>query len=77
MRNSFSGHKCWVLTLSHLSNVNQRIEEDVSTHFPVHREIAKIQMKRDAEAVKLVLKWFEEINRFDNDRDKECSGLSQ
>ena len=38
---------------------------------PVHRELAKTQMKRDAEAVELVLKWFEEIKPFDNDRDKE------
>ena len=28
-------------------------------------------MKRDAEAVELVLKWFEENKPFDNDRDKE------
>ena len=44
MRNSFAGHKCWVLTLSHLTDVNQRMEEDVSKHFPVHRELAKTQM---------------------------------
>ena len=28
-------------------------------------------MKRDAKAVELVLKWFEEYKPFDNDRDKE------
>ncbi|KAE8297839.1 hypothetical protein D5F01_LYC02310 [Larimichthys crocea] len=28
-------------------------------------------MERDAEAIELVLKWFEEINPFDQDRDKE------
>ena len=71
MRNSFSCHKCWVLILSHLSDVNQRIEEDVSKHFPVHRELAKTPMKRDAEPIELVLQWFEEIKPFDNDRDKE------
>ena len=71
MRNSFSAHKCWVLTLSHLSDVNQRMEEDVSKHFPVRRQLAKAQMKRDAEAVELVLKWLEEIKPFDNNRDKE------
>ena len=71
MRNSFSGHKCWVLTLSHLSDVDQRMEEDVSKHFPVHRELAKTQMKRDSGVVELVLKWFEEIKPFDNDRDKK------
>ena len=47
------------------------MEEDVSKHFPVHRELAKTQMKRDAEAVELVLKWFEEIKPFDNDRNNE------
>ena len=63
MGNIFFCHKCWVLTLSHLSDVNQRMEEDVSKHFPVHRELAKTQMKRDVEAVQLVLKWFEEITK--------------
>jgi len=29
MRNSDSGHKWWVLTLSRFSNVNQRMEQDV------------------------------------------------
>ena len=32
MRNSFSGQKCWVLTLSHFSDINQRLEEDVSKY---------------------------------------------
>lgn len=71
MRNSFSGHKCWVLTLSQLSDVNLRMEEDVSKHVPVHRDITKTQMKRDAEDVELVLKWYEDMDPFDNDRDKE------
>ena len=69
MRNSFSGHKCWVLTRSHLADVNQRMEEDVCKHFSVHRELAKTQMKRDAEAVEIVVKWFEEIKPFENDND--------
>ena len=51
MRNSFSGHKCWVLTLSHFSDVNQRLEEDVSKYAPLHTDLLKTQMKRDAEAV--------------------------
>lgn len=71
MRNSFSGHRCWVLTLSHFSYVNQQMEEDVIKHAPVHRDLAKSQMKRDAEAVELILKWFEENTPFDNDRDKD------
>ena len=71
MRSCFSGHKCWVLTLSHLSDVNRRMEEDVSKHVPLHRDLAKTHMKRDAEAVEVVLKWFEEIKPFDNDRDND------
>lgn len=71
MRNSFSSHKCWVLTLSHFSDVNQRMEEDVSKHAPVHRDLSKTQIKQDAEAIELVLKWFEENKPFDNDRDKD------
>ena len=47
------------------------MEEDVSKHFQVYRQLAKTQMKRDAEAVELVLKWFEKIKPFDNDRDNE------
>ena len=69
MRNSLSGHKCWVLTLSHFS-VNQQMEEDISKDFPVQRDLAKSQMKRDAEAVELVQKWFEENKPFDSDRDR-------
>ncbi len=71
MRNSDSGHRCWVLTLNHFSNINQRMEEGVKKHGPLHRDLAKTQMKRDAEAIELAFKWFEEINPFDQDRDKE------
>ena len=71
MRNSFSGHKCWVLTLSHFSDINQRLEEDVSKYAPLHTDLLKTQMKRDTEAVELALKWFEENMPFDNNRDKE------
>ena len=71
MRNSVSGHKCWVLTLSHFSDVNQQMEEDVRKHAPLHRDLAKTHMKRDAEAVELAGKWFEENKPFDNARDKE------
>ncbi|KAK5884494.1 hypothetical protein CesoFtcFv8_018309 [Champsocephalus esox] len=71
MRHSDSGHKCWVLTLNHFSNVNQRMEESVKKHAPLHRDLGKTQMKRDAEAIDLALQWFEENNPFDPDRDKE------
>ena len=68
MRNSDSGQKSWVLTLSHISNVNH-MEEGVKKHAPLHRDLAKTQMKRDAEAVELVLQWFKENDPFDHDRD--------
>ena len=38
---------------------------------PLHKDLAKTRMKRDAEAIVLVLKWFEENNPFDKDRDKK------
>ena len=71
MRNSDSGHKCWVLTLNHFSDINQRMEEGVKKHGPLHKDLAKTRMKRDAEAIGLALKWFEENNPFDHDRDKQ------
>ena len=71
MRNSDSAQKCWVLTLSNFSDVNQHMEEDIRNQAPPHRDLTKTQMIRDAEAVELALKWFEENKPFDNDRDKE------
>ena len=59
MRNCDSGHKCWVQTLNHFSDVNQRMEEGVKKHDPLHKDLSKTRMKRDAEAIELVLKWFE------------------
>ncbi|KAJ8385110.1 hypothetical protein AAFF_G00192510 [Aldrovandia affinis] len=71
MRNSDSGHKCWVQTLSHFSDVNKRMEEGVKKHGPLQKDLVKTQMKRNAEAIELALKWFEENNPFDHDRDKQ------
>ncbi|XP_014680947.1 PREDICTED: uncharacterized protein LOC106820867 [Priapulus caudatus] len=71
MRNSDSGHKCWVQTLNHFLDVNQRMKEGVKKHGPLHKDLAKTRMKRDAEAIGLALKWVEENNPFDPDRDKQ------
>lgn len=38
---------------------------------PLHKDLAKTRMTRDAEAVELAFKWFEENNPFDCDRDKQ------
>ena len=71
MRNSDSGHKCWVQTLNHFADVNQRMEEGVKKHCPLHKDLAKTRMKRDAEAIALALTWLEENNPFNHDRDKQ------
>ena len=70
MRNNDSGHKCWVQTLNHFSDINQCMEEGVKKHVPLHKDLST-RMKRDAEAVGLVLKWFEENDPFDHGRDKQ------
>ena len=69
MRNSVSAHRCWVQTLSPMST---RMEEGVKKHGPLHKELSKSLMKRNAEAIGLTLKWLEENNPFDHDRDKVC-----
>ena len=70
MRNSVSGHRCWVLTISHFSDVNRQMEENVRKYTPIHRDLTKTQMKRDAEAVELALKWLQENNLMDIERNK-------
>ena len=51
MRNSYSGHKCWVQTLNHFADVNQRMEEGVKKHSTLHKDLGGTRMKRDAEAI--------------------------
>jgi len=60
-----------VQTLNHFADINQRMEEGVNKHCPLHKDLAKTQMKRDADAVALALTWLEENNPFDHDRDKQ------
>ena len=47
------------------------MEQDIGKYAPHHRDLAKTQMKRDAEAVELALKWFEENKPFENDRENK------
>ena len=56
MRNSDSGHKLWVQTLNHFSDVNQLMEVGVSKYDPLHKDLAKTRMKRYVEVVELALK---------------------
>ena len=51
--------------------MNQFMEVEVKKHDPLHKDLAKTRMKRDAEVVELALKWFEENNPFDHNRDKK------
>ena len=71
MRNSDSGHKCWVQTLNHFAYVNQRMEEGVKKHNPLHKDLGGTRMKRDAEAIARALNWFQENDLFDQDRDRQ------
>ena len=71
MRNSDSGHKYWIQALNHFSSINHCMEADIKKHGLLHKDLAKTQMKRDAEAIGPVLKWLEENNPFDLDRDKQ------
>ena len=66
-----SGDKCWMQTLNYFSNVNRRTKEGVKKDDPLHSDLVETQMKRDVEAVKLALIWFDENNPFDHDRDKQ------
>ncbi|XP_061749413.1 uncharacterized protein LOC133555680 [Nerophis ophidion] len=45
------------------------MDEGVNQHAPLHRDLGKTQMKRDAGAVKLALQWFEENNPFETWQD--------
>ncbi len=45
MRNNDSGHKCWVQTLNHFSDINQRMEDGVKKHVPLHKDLSKTRMK--------------------------------
>jgi len=71
MRNSDSGHKCWIQTLNHFSYINDCMEEGIKKHRSLHKDLAKTRMKQDSEGIKLVLKWLEENNPFDLDQDKQ------
>ena len=66
MRNSDSGHKCWVQTLNHFSDVNYLMEVAVKKHGPFHKDLTKTRMKRDSEVIELALKWWKKNNPFDH-----------
>ena len=55
MRNGDSGHKCWIQTLNHFSDVNHLMEVAVNKHSSLHKDLGA-WMKRDAEMIKLDVK---------------------
>ena len=57
MRNSDSGHKCWMQTLNHFSDVNYLMEVAVKKNGPFHKDFTKTRMKRDSDVIELALKW--------------------
>ena len=68
MRNSDSGHKCWVQTLNHFLDVNHFLEVAVKKCGSLHKDLAKTRMKRDPEVT--AIRCFEENNSFDHNRGK-------
>ena len=46
------------------------MEAAVKKHVSFHLNFAKTRMKRDSKVIELALKWFEENNQFDHNRDK-------
>ena len=58
-RNSDSAHKRFGAHTKYFSNVRK--------YAPLHRDLAKTQMMRDAEVVELALKLIEEYKPFEND----------
>ena len=65
MKNSDSGHKCWIQTLNHFSYINYCMEEGIK------RQRLCLWMKQDTEVIRLVLKWLEKNNSFNLDCDKQ------
>ena len=58
-------------TLNHFADVNQRMEEGVKKHSPLHKDLGGTRMKRDAEAIARAFNWFQENDPFDQDRDRQ------
>lgn len=67
-----SSHKSWVQTLNHFSFIHQELEKNMAkSGAPLHTEVVRAQMKRDNDAVNAIVGWLEEVNPFDDARDKK------
>ena len=61
-----SAHKSWVQTLNH-----QELEGQNKCGEPVHTDVTRAQMQKDNDAVHAMVGWLEEVNPFDNTRDRK------
>ena len=69
-RNGESAYRCWVQTLSHMSMIN-RLSSSSSRNKNIHRDLATAQRKADEKAITLVNQWLEEMQPFDETRDRD------
>ena len=69
-RNSESAHRSWVQTLSHLSLINS-LSSQKKLSKSTHRDLGKSQQKADGMVVTSIGKWLEELEPFDETRDKK------
>ena len=66
-----SSHKSWVQTLNHFSFIQQKLEGQIKCGVPVHGDLTRAQMEKDNNSVQAMVGWLEEVNPFDNTRDKK------
>ena len=71
MKNNESGHKCWVQTSSHFSELNKSMEKTNNKDNVEHKDSAITRMERDSSAATLVFKWLEEYKPCDEKRNKQ------
>ena len=70
MRNSESGHRCWLQTLNHLYDINLLMENNGEQSEDMHKDLTKSRMEKDAQAIASIRTWLENKDPFDEDRDK-------
>ena len=74
MKNSESGHRLWLETLNHMTNINQVLEsnadeEGTKDKHDNHKDLGASWRKRDLEAIIIIGQWFDFRKPFDNSRD--------
>ena len=67
-RNGESAHRCWVQTLSHISLINRLSQKNETKN--IHRDLGATQRLADENAITLVRNWLNDMQPFDDTRDK-------